>query len=152
MTLPPSPPITPKTTARCQIFNSAKAEIINSNGKRWEHQELNSDCLIRYLSTLPPTKAATVPRIVEMPTPSVALRSPKTKATWLPSIICENTSLPSESVLEYVFLMEVRAEDKLRTYHQLQHPVLGITFFSELHLFLFRHWHRIHYYKLVLGL
>ena len=39
-----------------------------------------------------------VPRIVEIPTPKVALNKPKTNATWLPSIICENTSLPSESV------------------------------------------------------
>ena len=97
ITDPPRPPIVPNTTAKCHIFSSAKADIIKSKG-RVGSINIRSDCLMRYESILPPKKAAIVPRIVEIPTPSVALSKPKTNATWLPSIIWENTSLPKESV------------------------------------------------------
>ena len=97
ITDPPSPPSTPRTTAKCHTFSSAKAEIINNNGKLGSIK-IRSDCLIKYASILPPKNAAIVPRIVEIPTPKVALSRPRINATWLPSIICENISLPNESV------------------------------------------------------
>ena len=46
ITEPPKPPITPRTTARCQTFNSANAEMINNNGKLG-YINTKSDCLMR---------------------------------------------------------------------------------------------------------
>ena len=80
ITEPPNPPIVPRTTAKCQTCNSAKAEIINKRGSVG-NINIKSDCLIKYASTLPPKNAAIVPNIVDIPTPKVALKRPSTNAT-----------------------------------------------------------------------
>ena len=80
ITLPPSPPKIPNTNDKCQSFYSSNAEIINNKGNVG-NIKTRSDCLIRYASILPPKYAAIVPSNVEIPTPTIALNNPRTKAT-----------------------------------------------------------------------
>ena len=53
ITDPPKPPSVPRTIAKCHTLSSAKAEIINKKGKEGSINT-KSDCLIRYVSNLPP--------------------------------------------------------------------------------------------------
>ena len=46
LTEPPSPPIVPRTTARCHTCNSANGEMINNNGSVGS-SNIKSDCLIK---------------------------------------------------------------------------------------------------------